>query len=459
MANCNARQKRLVERPRNICKAFNALREARRKRAIKHRSRENVFSESPKLNFIPSNSISTLSIDANRNQTLSLACTISRKGGLRDWAGGLVFDMELKDDTGRIKATAWNQIARELYPNIVLGARYFIERPYVGLIKNHERKYYPHGHVIKITLIKETKIIEIREDAINDQKKWYPEYNENSFCRIEKSSCAFIAESAVQIKNCFVKISRLNGTATKAVHKKDTVISDITKFIYENDESFETSVKANHKWLDSLDKKDNLTSRENFWDNNNDRSYETSSRFWKDKIISETSTESESSNSDDVSYSSRSEDVDDFIDDSQTSKTPKFRAILDYQIKDLSRKTRNDIANTKKYRKNCLEPQLGTSDKIRKIPTQISKRLRKALMARASGKHSSMKNVIREFKFLYTTNDYTKLSECICGAPGALRLHEVHWYVNSTIYKTERSQEKNKFKVGNNCAQMINYHS
>ena len=60
--------------------------------------------------------------------------------------------------------------------------------------------------------------------------------------------------------------------------------------------------------------------------------------------------------------------------------------------------------------------------------------------------------MMREFKFLYTTDDNSKMSECVCGAPGALRLKTVHWYVNSSLYKTGEEQEKHKFKIGSNCA-------
>jgi hypothetical protein len=59
---------------------------------------------------------------------------------------------------------------------------------------------------------------------------------------------------------------------------------------------------------------------------------------------------------------------------------------------------------------------------------------------------------MREFKFLYTTDDNSLMSECICGAPGALRLKTVYWFVNSCLYKTEKEQEMNKFKIGTSCA-------
>ena len=392
---------------------------------------------------------------------LSIECVVTRKGPLREWGKGMVFDVDLEDDTGKIKATAWNEEAERLYPLLDVGTEYLVKHPWISEIKQSERKFHQNSHNYKITLGNTIILSGMQdgnvtsEDDTAEQEKRLNEvqsFPSNAEMNLAiKPSNSKQLRSTYRIKNCFVRLERLNQFTTSNEHNPGE------KDLIDTGESFLTSMN---------DKEDSPISTTDINDSqeivNNCKKKGSKITISDDEGSSVSSCEdassqegSSTSNSDGRNESSSDSYESDFIDDGfcnneHTNST--YRKMLSKQIKHLSRQTTDDIANTIRYEKSCFEPQLGTTDKIRKFPSEISDRLHTALQERASVKWLPLSRLMQEFKFLYTTEDNAKMSECICGAPGALRLRTVHWYVNSALYKSSVEQEENRFKVGTNCA-------
>ena len=427
-----------------------------------------------------SDKISNLTPSSNEQQT-SITCVVKRKGPLREWSGGMVFDMDLEDETGKIKATAWNKKAEELYALLDVGTQYLVKHPWISPIKDNERKFDKTGHNFRITLGKSTEILIAEEDISDfeesneddsDQQERPIAWNRETASTLDRLKTLSASEGSPIIDETDrydnVACTRLINTQPDQRSEESCCVDTDVDRVADDQIAGEDSMVDNK--FASVSKKcsKNLNSVDNSEVDSSQELIKKSIKRGSKTIISddEGSSKSEDENSSDTSnsvssdsaqtYDTNSDSEDEaFIDDSYSDgerNSHGYRNLLNDEIKYLSRQTNEDIENRLRYEDACLQPQLGTTDKIRKYPNQISDRLHLALQERASRKWLPLSRLIREFKFLYSTEDHSKMSECICGAPGALRLKSVHWYVNASLYKTDSEQEKNKFKVGGNCA-------
>ena len=140
---------------------------------------------------------------------------VTRKGPLREWGKGMVFDVDLEDDTGKIKATAWNEEAERLYPLLDVGTEYLVKHPWISEIKQSERKFHQNSHNYKITLGNTIILSGMQdgnvtsEDDTAEQEKRLNEvqsFPSNAEMNLAiKPSNSKQLRSTYRIKNCFVK--------------------------------------------------------------------------------------------------------------------------------------------------------------------------------------------------------------------------------------------------------------
>ncbi|KAH8830283.1 hypothetical protein DL96DRAFT_1592292 [Flagelloscypha sp. PMI_526] len=135
----------------------------------------------------------------------TIKARVTQKSDLRTYSNprgeGKFFNVNLLDETGEIRATAWNAVADELFPLFELGKAYWVSKARVNLAK---KKFSNLSNDYELTLEKTTEVEECKD--VND----IPKINYN-----------------------FVKISDLSS------HPKDAIIdviavlsqvSDVTTF-------------------------------------------------------------------------------------------------------------------------------------------------------------------------------------------------------------------------------------
>ena len=93
----------------------------------------------------------------------TIKARVTQKSDIKHWSNakgeGKLFSMTLMDETGEIKATAFNQVADELFERIEEGKVYFISRARVNMAK---KKFSHLQNQYELSLERSTEIEEVR---------------------------------------------------------------------------------------------------------------------------------------------------------------------------------------------------------------------------------------------------------------------------------------------------------
>jgi replication factor A1 len=87
---------------------------------------------------------------------------VTQKSDIKRWSNqrgeGHLFNVTLMDETGEIRATAFNQVADELYPRLEEGKVYYVSRARVNLAK---KKFSSVQNDYELALERNTEVEEV----------------------------------------------------------------------------------------------------------------------------------------------------------------------------------------------------------------------------------------------------------------------------------------------------------